>query len=147
MIQNVEDGGEADAALQTTNTFSGKLGRCLKVAKYGRTTGATIGALDAFRAHLRIEYKTTAQASKPLYTSAFVISKKGRLFCEEGDSGAQVLAEDGRSVGLVIAAGSEVGNPFSSTYIIPTEEVLRQVRERLESEYGEGAEVHVELAS
>jgi hypothetical protein len=148
MIQDVNDCESTNSTLPKTKIFGGKLDRCLKVVKYGRTTGATIGALDAFRAHLRIEYKTSRRATTPLYTSAFVVSKKGsRLFSDMGDSGAQVLAEDGRSVGLVIATGSEVGYPFFSTYITPTEEVLRQVREGLEREHGERVEVQVELTS
>jgi len=90
MIQGVEGGGEANATF-LKKIFGGKLDRCLK---HGRYTDTTIGALDTFRAYLRIGYETSGQVATPPYTSAFVVSSnKTRIFC---DRGAQIVAEDER---------------------------------------------------
>ena len=87
------------------------------VAKYGRTTGATIGKVSSMREKNNIEvleemrgcaYHNPEGVEKVKDLAVFV-PMSGRSFCEPGDSGSWIVDVTGKLVGLLFADNSITG--------------------------------------
>jgi hypothetical protein len=92
-----------------------------RVKKFGRTTGLTLGTVEARVGSLMpLPYKTRQFSATVWFRDVWsVLGDSGEPFALGGDSGSLVVSEDGRSaVGLVFAVAS--GN---YAFIIPMEHI------------------------
>lgn len=48
-------------------------------------------------------------------------------FAHPGDSGALVVDGEGIAIGMVVAGGTELGNPFPFTFVTPMAEMLEDI--------------------
>jgi len=101
----------------------------LKVAKSGRTTGLTCGAVSAIALDVQVAYYTDCAETKTYLTKIFTnqIAISGNQFSDAGDSGALVVdAANAEPVGLFFAGGQDasgVGQAVAS----PASDVLSEL--------------------
>jgi hypothetical protein len=93
----------------------------LKVKKVGRTTGLTVGKINAeVVTPLAIPYRSSKNNSIAHFTGLWSVSTpSGEPFAEGGDSGALVVTADGSA-----AVGIVLGGQGGMTLIIPIQGVL-----------------------
>jgi hypothetical protein len=101
----------------------------LKVAKSGRTTGLTCGAVSAVALDVQVSYYTDCAETKAYLTKTFTnqIAITGNQFSDAGDSGSLVVdASNAEPVGLFYAGGQDssgVGQAVAS----PAPDVLSEL--------------------
>ena len=81
----------------------------MRVKKFGRTTGLTLGTVESMIALMSLPYKNRHFSSTVWFTNVWIIraDADSGIFALPGDSGSLVVAEDGRSaIGLLFAATS-----------------------------------------
>jgi len=101
----------------------------LQVAKSGRTTGLTCGAVSAVDLDVRVEYFSDCAETKPYLTKTFTnqFAMSGNAFMDAGDSGALVVdAATAEPVGLLFAGGTDVAG-VAQAVANPTSEVLSEL--------------------
>jgi hypothetical protein len=84
----------------------------LTVAKSGRTTGLTCGAVSALALDVQVSYYTDCAETKPYLTKTYSnqIAISGNQFSDAGDSGSLVVdAGNAEPVGLFFAGGLDAG--------------------------------------
>ena len=109
----------------------------MRVAKSGRTTGLTCGAVSAVALDIEVAYYTDCAETKPYLTKVFrnQIGASGNQFSDAGDSGALVVdAATAEPVGLLFAGGLDVAGVVEAV-ANPAHEVL----DALGAAEGEGA--------
>ncbi len=95
------------------------------VAKFGRTTGVTLGRVTAVEVdNVQVGYPNGVYT----FNSQIEIEgMDGTPFCQGGDSGSMVISDDGtsdrRAVGLLFAGGSRPGGKYV-TYVNYMDKVL-----------------------
>lgn len=80
----------------------------LRVAKSGRTTGLTCGAVSAVAVDVSIDYYRDCAETRPYFTRTFTnqVGLSGNAFSDAGDSGALVVdSNNAEPVGLYFAGG------------------------------------------
>lgn len=109
----------------------------MRVAKSGRTTGLTCGAISAIDLDVAVDYYSDCAETHPYLTKIFTsqMAISGNRFSDAGDSGALIVdTADGEPVGLFFAGGTDaagVGQGVAN----PAPEVLTE----LASAVGNGA--------
>jgi len=82
----------------------------MKVEKFGRTTGHTVGAITTRNLDLKVDF----EGMELEFVNQFEIKGRRKMFCDGGDSGSLILQrETGKAVGLLFA-GTEDGTTFAS---------------------------------
>lgn len=107
----------------------------LRVKKFGRTTGMTIGEVEALiPTAMPLPYKTRYFTATVWFTDIWTVrAADGEHFALPGDSGSLVVTEDGaHAVGLVFAATTKGDYGF----IIPIDTVLHDLNLTLVSGHG-----------
>jgi hypothetical protein len=82
----------------------------MKVAKSGRTTGLTCGAISAIALDVAVDYYRDCAETRPYLTKLFTnqVAMSGDRFSDAGDSGALVVdANNAEPVGLFFAGGTD----------------------------------------
>ena len=82
----------------------------LKVAKSGRTTGLTCGAISALSLDVKVSYYSDCAETKPYLTKTYTnqLAISGNQFSDAGDSGSLVVAaSNAEPVGLFFAGGTD----------------------------------------
>jgi hypothetical protein len=82
----------------------------LTIAKSGRTTGLTCGAISAVNVDVTVDYFDDCAETKPYLTKTFInqIGLTGSAFSDAGDSGALVVdASNAEPVGLYFTGGMD----------------------------------------
>jgi hypothetical protein len=82
----------------------------LRVAKSGRTTGLTCGAVSAVDVDVSVDYFRDCAETRPYLTKTFTdqVGLSGDRFSDAGDSGALVVdADDAEPLGLYFAGGTD----------------------------------------
>ncbi len=101
----------------------------LTVAKSGRTTGLTCGAITAVNVDVTVDYYTDCAETKPYLTKTFTnqIGLTGSAFSDAGDSGALVVdASNAEPVGLYFTGGIDIGGT-SQAVASPAADVLSEL--------------------
>jgi hypothetical protein len=83
----------------------------MRVAKSGRTTGLTCGAVSAVALDIEVAYYSDCAETKPYLTKSFrnQIAVSGNQFSDAGDSGSLLVdAANAEPVGLLFAGGTDV---------------------------------------
>jgi hypothetical protein len=83
----------------------------MQVAKSGRTTGLTCGAISAVNLDVSVDYYRDCAETRPYLTKLFTnqIAISGDRFSDAGDSGALVVdASNAEPVGLFFAGGTDL---------------------------------------
>ena len=119
-------GNILDIGVPATTTVMPTVG--LGVAKSGRTTGFTTGAIGAVNVDVSVQYQQQCGQGKKFvvsYTNQIVINSSS--FSAGGDSGSLIVTNDAfhNPVGLLFAGSS------STTFANPIDEVLAQVSQAL----------------
>jgi hypothetical protein len=80
----------------------------MRVKKFGRTTGLTVGTVEAVFTLAPVPYKSRYFSAMVYFDAVWtVLGEDGTSFALPGDSGSLVVTEDEKaSVGLVFAAAS-----------------------------------------
>ena len=105
----------------------------MHVAKSGRTTGLTCGAVSAVDVDVAVDYFKDCAETRPYLTKHFThqIAVSGNRFSDSGDSGALlVAAESAEPVGLYFAGGLDTAG-VSQAMANPAPEVLNELETRL----------------
>lgn len=125
------DGKIAPAAPGISST--GGLGEAaslnLSVAKSGRTTGLTCGAITALSLDIQVNYFRDCAETKPYLTKTFTnqIGLSGDQFSDSGDSGALVVdASNAEPVGLYFAGGLDAAG-VDQGVANPAQDVLKEL--------------------
>lgn len=90
-----------------TGVYTGEVSTDLRVAKVGRTTGTTWGYISSIELDIRSNYHGNVD-----YRFSGVLQiegENGKSFSDKGDSGALVVTEDGKAIGLIFS-GSQPDN-------------------------------------
>jgi hypothetical protein len=101
----------------------------MRVAKSGRTTGLTCGAISAVSLDVSVDYYRDCAETRPYLTKLFTnqVAMSGDRFSDAGDSGALVVdANNAEPVGLFFAGGTDaagVGQGVAS----PAPDVLNEL--------------------
>ncbi|WP_157439969.1 chymotrypsin family serine protease [Terracidiphilus gabretensis] len=106
---------------------TGKL--TMKVAKSGRTTGLTCGAITAVDVDVNVDYFADCAETRPYLTKLFThqIALSGDRFSDAGDSGALVVdAANAEPVGLFFAGGVDASGVVQAM-ATPAPEVLNEL--------------------
>ena len=101
----------------------------LRVAKSGRTTGLTCGAVSAVAVDVSVDYYRDCAETRPYFTRTFTnqIGLSGNSFSDAGDSGALVVdSANAEPVGLYFAGGLD-GSGVSQGMANPVGEVLGEL--------------------
>ena len=101
----------------------------MRVAKSGRTTGLTCGAISAVAVDVEVDYYSDCAETKPYLTKTFSnqISVSGNRFSDAGDSGSLLVdAADAEPVGLYFAGGTDA-NGVVQGVANPANEVLTEL--------------------
>ena len=99
------------------------------VAKSGRTTGLTCGAVSALNLDVNVDYYTDCAETKPYLTKTFTnqVAISGNQFSDAGDSGSLVVnSSDAEPVGLYFAGGIDVAG-ISHGIADPATDVLNEL--------------------
>ncbi|MGC9158603.1 MAG: hypothetical protein ACP5FH_06390 [Terracidiphilus sp.] len=105
----------------------------LQVAKSGRTTGLTCGAIVAVDLDVEVDYFRDCAESQPYLTKTFTrqFGISGNQYSDSGDSGALVVdAADAEPVGLLFAGGNDTAG-VSQAVANPAADVLRELGAQL----------------
>ncbi|MGA8044398.1 MAG: hypothetical protein WCA37_16500 [Terracidiphilus sp.] len=103
----------------------------MRVAKSGRTTGLTCGAVTAIGVDVSVDYFRDCAETKPYLAKLFTnqIGLSGDRFSDAGDSGALVVdATNAEPVGLYFAGGTDVVGVVQGM-ANPAREVLHALNE------------------
>lgn len=106
---------------------SGKLG--MRVAKSGRTTGLTCGAVSAIDLDVAVEYFEDCAETRPYLTKVFKhqIAVSGDRFSDAGDSGALMVdTANAEPMGLFFAGGEDASGVVQAV-ATPAPEVLNEL--------------------
>ncbi len=106
---------------------TGPLG--LTIAKSGRTTGLTCGAITAVNVDVTVDYFDDCAETKPYLTKTFTnqIGLTGTAFSDAGDSGALVVdASNAEPVGLYFTGGMDADGT-SQAVASPAGDVLSEL--------------------
>ena len=106
---------------------TGKL--TMRVAKSGRTTGLTCGAVTAVDVDVNVDYFADCAETRPYLTKLFThqLALSGDRFSDAGDSGALVVdAANAEPVGLFFAGGMDVSGVVQAM-ATPAPEVLSEL--------------------
>lgn len=128
--------GRLSAAMPGTSSSGGKgvaASLQMHVAKSGRTTGLTCGAVSAVDVDVAVDYFKDCAETRPYLTKHFThqIAVSGNRFSDSGDSGALlVAAESAEPVGLYFAGGLDTAG-VSQAMANPAPEVLNELETRL----------------
>ncbi len=101
----------------------------MRVAKSGRTTGLTCGAISAVALDVSVDYYRDCAETRPYVTKIFTnqVAISGDRFSDAGDSGALVVdANNAEPVGLFFAGGTDtagVGHGVAN----PAQDVLSEL--------------------
>lgn len=98
----------------------------MAVAKSGRTTGLTCGAVSAVALDIEVSYYADCSETRPYLTKLFhnQFAMSGNQFSDAGDSGALVVdAANAEPVGLLFAGGVDVAGVVEAV-ANPAHEVL-----------------------
>ena len=101
----------------------------MKVAKSGRTTGLTCGAITSVALDVSVDYYRDCAETRPYLTKLFTnqVAMSGDRFSDAGDSGALVVdANNAEPVGLFFAGGTDaagVGHGIAN----PAQDVLTEL--------------------
>jgi hypothetical protein len=101
----------------------------LTIAKSGRTTGLTCGAISAVNVDVTVDYFDDCAETKPYLTKTFTnqIGLTGSAFSDAGDSGALVVdASNAEPVGLYFTGGMDA-NGTSQAVASPAGDVLSEL--------------------
>jgi hypothetical protein len=101
----------------------------LTIAKSGRTTGLTCGAITAVDVDVTVDYFDDCAETKPYLTKTFTnqIGLTGSAFSDAGDSGALVVdASNAEPVGLYFTGGIDAGGT-SQAVASPAGDVLNEL--------------------
>lgn len=101
----------------------------MRVAKSGRTTGLTCGAVSAIGVDVSVDYYRDCAETKPYLTKLFTnqIGLSGDRFGDAGDSGALVVdASSAEPVGLYFAGGTDTAGVVQGM-ANPVSEVLSEL--------------------
>jgi hypothetical protein len=101
----------------------------LTIAKSGRTTGLTCGAISAINVDVTVDYYDDCAETKPYLTKTFTnqIGLTGTAFSDAGDSGALVVdASNAEPVGLYFTGGMDAGGT-SQAVASPAGDVLSEL--------------------
>jgi hypothetical protein len=101
----------------------------LTVAKSGRTTGLTCGAVSALALDISVDYFLDCAETKPYLTKTFTnqLAISGNEFTDSGDSGALVVdASNAEPVGLYFSGGADVSG-VSQAVASPATDVLNEL--------------------
>lgn len=109
-----------DTPSQAAQPLSG-----LRVKKFGRTTGLTLGTVEALiPTSTPLPYKMKNFSAVVWFQNIWTILGEGKPFALPGDSGSLVVTEDGtKTVGLIFAASPS--NNYG--WMIPINEVLSKL--------------------
>ncbi len=105
----------------------------LKVAKSGRTTGLTCGAVSALDLDVRVDYYLDCAETRPYLTKTFAhqLGLSGNQFSDAGDSGALIVdAANAEPVGLYFAGGTDLSG-VSQGVANPAPDVLNELSAQL----------------
>jgi len=96
----------------------------MRVKKFGRTTGLTLGAVESVvPTYLPLPYKTKEFGATVWFKDVWFVTGGDDLFATQGDSGSLVVTEDGSAaVGLVFATSGNYA------LIIPIRTILDTLR-------------------
>ena len=100
-----------------------------RVAKSGRTTGLTCGAVSAVDVDVSVDYFRDCAETRPYLTKTFTnqIGLSGDHFSDAGDSGALVVdADNAEPVGLYFAGGTDASG-VSQGMANPASDVLGEL--------------------
>ena len=100
----------------------------LMIAKSGRTTGLTCGAISAVNVDVTVDYYDDCAETKPYLTKTFTnqIGLTGSAFSDAGDSGALVVdASNAEPVGLYFTGGIDAAGT-SQAVASPAGDVLNE---------------------
>ena len=106
---------------------TGRLG--MRVAKSGRTTGLTCGAVSAVDVDVAVQYFGDCAETRPYLTKVFThqLALSGDRFSDAGDSGSLVVdAANAEPVGLFFAGGVDAAGVVESV-ATPAPEVLSEL--------------------
>ena len=132
----LQAGGQLAAAPPGTSSTGGRGENAtlrMLVAKSGRTTGLTCGAVSAVAVDVEVAYFADCAESKPYLTKLFTnqIALSGSQFSDSGDSGALVVdAANAEPVGLFFAGGVDA-NGMGQAVANPAPEVLSELGAQL----------------
>ncbi len=101
----------------------------MRVAKSGRTTGLTCGAVTAVDVDVNVDYFADCAETKPYLTKLFThqMALSGDRFSDAGDSGALVVdAANAEPVGLFFAGGLDASGVVQAM-ATPAPEVLNEL--------------------
>jgi hypothetical protein len=101
----------------------------LTIAKSGRTTGLTCGAISAVNVDVTVDYYDDCAETKPYLTKTFTnqIGLTGSAFSDAGDSGALVVdASNAEPVGLYFTGGIDATGT-SQAVASPAGDVLNEL--------------------
>jgi hypothetical protein len=101
----------------------------LTVAKSGRTTGLTCGAVSAVSVDVTVDYYDDCAETKPYLTKTFTnqIGLTGSAFSDAGDSGSLVVdVSNAEPVGLYFTGGMDAGGT-SQAVASPATDVLNEL--------------------
>jgi hypothetical protein len=101
----------------------------LVVAKSGRTTGLTCGAISALNLDVTVDYYLDCAETKPYLTKTFTnqLAISGNQFSDAGDSGSLVVdAANAEPVGLYFAGGADLAG-VSQAVASPAAGVLAEL--------------------
>jgi hypothetical protein len=101
----------------------------LTIAKSGRTTGLTCGAISAINVDVTVDYYDDCAETKPYLTRTFTnqIGLTGNAFSDAGDSGALVVdVENAEPVGLYFTGGLDATG-ISQAVASPASDVLSEL--------------------
>lgn len=107
----------------------------MRVAKSGRTTGLTCGAVSAIALDVEVSYFSNCAETKNYLTKTFTnqIALSGRQFSDSGDSGALIVdASTAEPVGLLFAGGRDT-NGLGQAIANPANAVLSELGSALGS--------------
>ena len=125
------DGSLAAAPPGVTSTGGkGEAGTlALTIAKSGRTTGLTCGAITAVNVDVTVDYYDDCAETKPYLAKTFTnqIGLSGTAFSDAGDSGSLVVdASNAEPVGLYFTGGMDAGGT-SQAVASPVGDVLSEL--------------------
>jgi len=101
----------------------------LTIAKSGRTTGLTCGAISAVSVDVTVDYYDDCAETKPYLTRTFTnqIGLTGSAFSDAGDSGALVVdVTNAEPIGLYFTGGIDAGG-ISQAVASPAGDVLNEL--------------------
>jgi hypothetical protein len=131
-LGSMQAGGTLAAAPPGVTSTGGKgeaASLALRVAKSGRSTGLTCGAVSAVSLDIQVSYFKDCAETKSYLTKTFTnqVGLSGHQFSDAGDSGALVVdANNAEPVGLFFAGGHDA-NGLGQAVATPASAVLSEL--------------------